>query len=134
MKWAHAISDYAHYLRIERGLSANTIHNYTLDIQKLVQHLESHKIESDPLQIEHDEQQAFVYEVAKSVNARSQARLISGLRSFFGFLVFEDYRSDNPTDLIESPKIGRKLPDTLSVAEIDRIMRELPIQGWAESS
>jgi integrase/recombinase XerD len=56
---------------------------------------------------------------ASEVNARSQARIISGLKSFFGYLIFEDYRLDNPLELIESPKTGRKLPDILSVDEID---------------
>ena len=66
--------------------------------------------------------QQFIYEVAKKVNPRSQARIISGLRSFFDYLVFEDYRETNPTDLLEAPKIGRKLPDTLSEEEINELI------------
>ncbi|HKL34949.1 MAG TPA: tyrosine recombinase, partial [Salegentibacter sp.] len=66
--------------------------------------------------------QQFIYEIAKEVNARSQSRIISGLRGFFNYLIFEDYRKDNPLDLIESPKIGRKLPDTISTEEIDLLI------------
>src|SRR5690606_27559144 len=73
-----------------------------------------------------------IYEVAKELNARSQSRIISGLRSFFNFLVFEDYRQENPLDLIESPKTGRKLPDTLSTEEIDKLISCIDL-GKAEA-
>jgi integrase/recombinase XerD len=68
-----------------------------------------------------------VYSVSKEVNARSQARIISGLKSFFSYLLFEDYRSDNPLELVESPRIGRKLPDTLSLAEIDALIAAIDL-------
>ena len=71
--------------------------------------------------------QPFIYEMSKVLNARSQSRLISGLRSFFGYLVFEDYRKTNPLDLIESPKIGRKLPDTLSIEDIDKLIEAIDL-------
>jgi integrase/recombinase XerD len=73
--------------------------------------------------------QQFIYSVSKQVNARSQARIISGLKSFFNYLVFEDYRSDNPLELIETPKTGRKLPDTLSVAEIDSLINAIDLSS-----
>jgi integrase/recombinase XerD len=68
-----------------------------------------------------------VYAVSKEVNARSQARIISGLKSFFSYLIFEDYRSDSPMELIEAPRIGRKLPDTLSVEEIDALIQAIDL-------
>ena len=71
--------------------------------------------------------QQFIYDVAKKVNPRSQARIISGLRSFFDYLIFEDYRETNPTDLIEAPKIGRKLPDTLSEDEINELISAIDL-------
>jgi integrase/recombinase XerD len=71
--------------------------------------------------------QQFIYEVSKSLNARSQSRIISGLRSFFDYLIFENYRNDNPTSLVETPKIGRKLPDTLSLVEIDSILKQIDL-------
>lgn len=127
MKWQQALTDYQHYLRIERGLSANSIENYRYDIVKLINYLEEHEIQISPLKISEEKIQEFIYEVSKSMSARSQSRIISGLRSFFDYLVFEDYRKDNPLELIESPKIGRKLPDTLSTEEIDRLIKSIDL-------
>ncbi|MEP2238718.1 MAG: site-specific tyrosine recombinase XerD [Maribacter sp.] len=122
MKWKHALKDYTTYLKLERGLSKNSIQSYTMDIEKLMSFLETHDINVTPILIDKNTVQQFIYEIAKVVNPRSQARIISGLKSFFNYLIFEDYRKDNPLDLIESPKIGRKLPDTLSENEIDKLI------------
>ena len=127
MKWQQALTDYQHYLRIERGLSLNSIENYSYDIVKLIHYLEEAKIKISPLQISEERIQDFIYQVSKTMSARSQSRIISGLRSFFDYLVFEDYRKDNPLELIESPKIGRKLPDTLSTEEIDRLIESIDL-------
>jgi len=127
MKWNHAIKDYQSYLKIERGLSENTIENYTRDIQKLTKFLKERKITVSPTKISQETVQQFVYEIAKMVNPRSQARIISGLRSFFDYLVFENYRKVNPTDLIEAPKIGRKLPDTLSEEDINKLISAIDL-------
>ena len=109
-------------MKIERGLSVNTIDNYSYDIERLLLHLTQNKIEISPINISEEYLQQFIYSVAKEVNPRSQSRIISGLKSFFNYLIFEDYRKDNPLDLIDTPKTGRKLPDTLSVAEIDQLI------------
>ena len=122
MKWSSALQDYQNYLRIERGLAENSIANYLADVQKLVDFLESAASPATPLTANAELIKQFVYEIARILSPRSQARIISGLRSFFNYLIFEGYREDNPTDLLESPKIGRKLPDTLSVAEIDQLV------------
>ncbi|MGZ0016670.1 site-specific tyrosine recombinase [Yeosuana sp. AK3] len=122
MKWEHALKDYQLYLKIERGLSKNSIDNYALDVKKLLAYLETYQISVSPIDITSEIIQQFIYDLAKVVNERTQSRIISGLRSFFGFLVFEDYRQTNPLELIESPKIGRKLPDTLSEYEIDSLI------------
>lgn len=127
MNWEQAKKDYIHYLKLERGLSVNSIQNYVLDIEKLVRFLKEHKINYLPITIEQGTVQQFIYEVAKVVNPRSQARIISGLKSFFNYLVFEDYRADNPMDLIESPKTGRKLPDTLSENEINQLISAIDL-------
>ncbi|MDX1542497.1 MAG: site-specific tyrosine recombinase XerD [Christiangramia sp.] len=127
MKWQHALQDYRHYLKLERGLSANSIENYSLDVIKLINFLNVNEIEVSPLKISDKAIQEFIYDASKNLNARSQSRLISGLRSFFGFLVFEDYRKDNPLDLMESPKIGRKLPDTISIEEVDMIIAAIDL-------
>lgn len=122
MKWHDALKDYELYLKIERGLSQNSIANYAYDIKKLIGFLERHDMIISPIEIDHSAIQQFIFEISKNVNARSQARIISGLRSFFGYLVFEDYRKINPLDHIESPKIGRKLPDTLSLDDINNLI------------
>ncbi len=127
MKWEHALKDYQHYLRLERGLSDNSILNYSLDIQKLIKYLSVNEISVSPLRIDEQTLQKFIYDASKSLNARSQSRLISGLKSFFNYLLFEDYRDSNPMELLESPKIGRKLPDTISIAEIDKIIAAIDL-------
>ena len=120
--WQSYIKEYQNYLRLERGLSKNTIENYTFDIEKLVLFLHQHEIQVSPISITEETVQQFIYEISSKVNARSQSRIISGLKSFFLYLIFEDYRTDNPMELIESPRLGRKLPDTLSVDEIDDLI------------
>lgn len=127
MKWEHALKDYSLYLKIERGLSENSVNSYALDVKKLIRFLEDTTTELSPTQIQAHHIQDFIYHHSKTLNARSQARLISGLRSFFDYLMFEDYRNDNPLELIESPKIGRKLPDTLSESEIDRLIQAIDL-------
>lgn len=127
MKWQHALKDYQLYLKIERGLSQNSIDSYVLDIKKLILYLENNEIIISPVKISSEAIKDFIYETAKTVNTRTQSRIISGLRSFFSYLMFEDYRTDNPLELIETPKIGRKLPDTLSEDEIDQIINAIDL-------
>jgi len=127
--WASYIKSFQSYLRIERGLSKNTIDNYTMDIEKLVFYLEENRITSNPITISDEIVQQFIYEISKAVNPRSQARIISGLRSFFGYLIFEDYRTTNPMELIEIPRVGRKLPDTLSTDEIDSLINAVDLSS-----
>lgn len=127
MKWEHALKDYEHYLKLERGLASNSIKNYKWDVEKLITYLSENQLNETPEKISKEIVQQFVYEVAKVVNHRSQARIISGLKSFFNYLMFEDYREDNPLDLIESPKIGRKLPDTLSEKEINNLIANVDL-------
>lgn len=122
MKWQNAIEDYQNYLKLERGLSENTISGYTRDLEKLVLFLETIDLAISPIKIQSHSIKEFVYEISKNVSPRSQARIISGLRSFFSYLVFEGYRKSNPTDLLETPKIGLKLPDTLSESEINSLI------------
>ena len=127
MNWNNALHDYQHYLKIERGLSENSISSYSNDVKKLIHYLEENKMNDSPVSINEEVVQQFIYHSAKSVNPRTQARQISGLRNFFDYLIFEDYRKNNPTDLLESPKIGRKLPDTLSEKDIDKIISQIDL-------
>lgn len=122
MTWHHALTDYQQYLKIERGLSSNSIINYSRDIKKLMEFVETNNVNKNPITIGKEELQQFVYEIAKTISPRSQARLISALKGLFNYLVFEDYRNDNPMELMETPKIGRRLPDTLSKEEIDQLV------------
>ncbi|MFV8343076.1 site-specific tyrosine recombinase [Flavobacterium sp. XS2P39] len=127
MNWNTYIKSYQSYLRIERGLSKNTIDNYSFDIERLCLFLENNGIVISPINIDEETLQQFIYDVSKQVNPRSQARIISGLKSFFGYLIFEDFRYSNPLELIETPKTGRKLPDTLSVDEIDSLISAIDL-------
>ncbi|GGA76440.1 tyrosine recombinase XerC [Flavobacterium palustre] len=129
MNWESYIKSYQSYLKIERGLSKNTVANYSFDIERLCLFLSENRIEISPLKIKEETLQQFVYAISSQLNARSQARIISGLNSFFSYLIFEDYRNDNPMELIESPKIGRKLPDTLSVEEIDALIGAIDLSS-----
>ncbi len=127
MNWKTYIKSYQSYLKIERGLSKNTIDNYTFDMERLCLFLDENAISISPIKISEETIQQFIYSVSKEVNPRSQARIISGLKSFFSYLIFEDYRADNPMELIETPKTGRKLPDTLSVDEIDSLISAIDL-------
>ncbi|KAF2518514.1 tyrosine recombinase XerD [Flavobacterium salilacus subsp. salilacus] len=125
--WTTYINDYKSYLKIERGLSDNSVTNYLFDIKKLVRYMEKNSIDVSPVYINEETIQEFIYHVAAELNPRSRARLLSGLKSFFSYIVFEDYRKDNPLELIEVPKIGRKLPDTLSTIEIDALINAIDL-------
>lgn len=127
MNWDTYIKSYQSYLKIERGLSKNTIENYSFDIERLCLFLAKNGIVVSPINIGEETIQQFVYDVSKQVNPRSQARIISGLKSFFSYLIFEDFRVNNPLELIETPKTGRRLPDTLSVDEIDSLISAIDL-------
>ncbi len=127
MNWQQALVDFRMYLKIERGLSENSIENYSLDIQAFQNFLVSKKIVETPLDCTHESVKQFVYETAKVLSANTQARRIAGLRSFFDYIVFENYRSTNPTDLIEVPKLGRKIPDVLSLKEIELLIKHVDL-------
>ena len=127
MNWKQALADYRMYLKIERGLSENSIQNYTLDVLALQHFLKNEKIEESPENCSLDTVQKFIYETAKILSRHTQARRLSGLRSFFDYLIFESYRTNNPTDLIEAPKLGRKLPDVLSLDEIELMLNQIDL-------
>jgi len=125
--WKAYIKEYKHYLKLERGLSKNTIENYVFDVEKLIGFLVENNIDVNPVQITEEIIQQFVYAISGKVNARSQSRILSGLKSFFNYLIFENYRNTTPLELIEIPKTGRKLPDTLSVQEIDLLISAIDL-------
>ncbi|MEC7173876.1 MAG: site-specific tyrosine recombinase XerD [Bacteroidota bacterium] len=122
LDWKTLIVDYEFYLRIERGLAENTVKNYSLDIVSLAKFISSNKILEQPKDCSRETLQHFIRQQSKSVTATSQARRISSIKSFFNFLIFEKIRTNSPADLIEGPKLGRKLPVTLSLTEIEKIL------------
>lgn len=127
MNWYHAKSDFSTFLKIERGLSDNTINSYVLDVEKLITFLKEKNNSESPVNISKETIKEFIYQTAKRLNVRSQSRLISGIKGFFNYLVFENYREDNPVDHIEAPKIGRKIPDTLSLNEINNLIAAIDL-------
>ena len=122
MNWKTLIVDYEFYLRIERGLAENTVKNYSADIVALAQFISSNNIEEQPEDCSKETLQQFIYQQSKSISTNSQARRISAIKSFFNFLIFEKLRANSPADLIEGPKLGRKLPVTLNLMEIEKIL------------
>jgi integrase/recombinase XerD len=126
MSWKQSIKEFKSYLRIERSLSDNTIDSYLRDIQKLANFSEEKDLTE--LQITKTEVKEFIAEINKEgISARSQSRIISGIKAFYKYLILEDYLKVNPTELIESPKIGMKLPDTLSIEEIDSLISAIDL-------
>ncbi len=128
MNWTTALTKFLSFLKIERGLAQNTIKSYELDLKKLIRFLEEYETPIPmPSEITTTTLQAFIYYEHKKSNTRTQARLTSSLKSFFKYLIFEKHREDQPMSLIESPKIGRKLPHILSIKEIDQILQHIDL-------
>lgn len=121
MDWKAAIQEYLNHLQIERGLSANTRINYQLDLEKLAQ-FSGDESGAAPLNIDQESLTAFVYQYSKTKHPRSQARLMSSLKGFFDFLLNEGLRKENPAALLESPRLGLYLPDTLSIEEVEALL------------
>ena len=120
-KQALIIRKYQRYLKLEKALSANTLDAYLTDLDKLLRFLEAENI--DMLSVTLDDLQRFAAGLHDiGIHPRSQARIMSGIKSFFHFLIMADYRKDDPSELLEGPKIGFKLPEVLTVEEIDTII------------
>lgn len=123
MLWQSYIKGFRSFLKLEKSLSDNSIEAYVHDIVKLTQFLEFTKNELQPGEIDIKLLQNFVKWINElGVNPRTQARIISGIKAFYKFLILEDIVVNNPAELIESPKLGRKLPDVLSVEEINKLI------------
>lgn len=121
MSWDNLINEFKYYLKVERSLSNNTIEAYVRDVNKLSQFstADNIKLKNVSRQII----QLFIADLNKqSISARSQARIISSIKSFFKYLIIEDYIENDPSKLIQNPKIGLKLPDVLTINEIDSII------------
>lgn len=123
MTWQDKITDFIYYLRFERNLSENTILAYENDIQKLKTFAEGILGGVSVGDISYENLQQYLYDFSKTENSeRSQARLISSIKAFFKYLLEDEIREDNPAKLLESPKLGLYLPDTLEQEEINRLV------------
>lgn len=123
MTWSEAIENYANYLRFEKNASENTIEAYVSDLQKLQDFAEQNLMNITPITISYEHLQEFLYQVSKiNYSERTQARWISSIKGFFGFLLEDELREDNPSALLETPKLGLYLPDTLSLEEIEKLI------------
>lgn len=122
MYWDILIKQFGHYLKLERSLSANSEEAYVRDIVKLKQFLDISNLAKGPLDVKEADIEGFLAYINKlEMSAYSQSRILSGIKAFYKFLLIEDMLNDSPADRISSPKLGRKLPDVLSVIEIDAI-------------
>lgn len=116
--------EYHTYLKLERGLSNNSVAAYELDFKRLKTYMDSHQI--DVVHASFDDLQAFVFETFKEIkSAKTQARLLSSIHSFYRFLLYHHYIEQDPSELIEMPRIEKKLPEVLSIEEIDAMIGQI---------
>ena len=125
MNWQDSINNFKNYLNIERGLSTNSIKSYENDLNKFLNFLQIEKNKYKPDEVTTDLIKEFIYDISKKLKSSSQSRIISGIRNFYDYLIFENIISNNPVDNIELPKIEKKLPNILSIEEIDRIINNI---------
>jgi tyrosine recombinase XerD len=128
LSWKQSFRNFETYLRLEKSLSDNSIEAYLNDVFKLEKYFNETGIEISPISVSYSDLQAFLtWYGSNNTNTRTQSRVLSGIRAFFRFLLIEGEIDENPASLIESPKIGLKLPEVLSVTEIDRIINEIDL-------
>ena len=128
MNWTPTIKGFKNYLQLELSLSSNSIEAYMRDVEKFVQYLELQKIDVIPEKVAQNQIEDFLQWVSEiGLNARSQARILSGLKAFYKYLLMEDMIEVSPTELLESPKIGRKLPEVLTIEEINEIINAVDL-------
>ena len=128
MSWKNNINGFRSYLILERSLSENSVESYIRDINKLVDYLELNNIKVNVKQISTKDISSFIRWIAEiGMSASTQARILSGVKAFFKYLILEDIIKNDPSHLIEGPKKGLKLPDTLSTEEIDKIVNAIDL-------
>ena len=128
LTWDISIQQFVNFLKLERALSHNSIEAYKNDIRKFIQYLECKGLSLLPDQIELEHLQNFIHWINEmGISPRSQSRVISGIKSFYKYLLIENYIQQDPTELLEAPKIGRELPKVLSVEEIDQLIAAIDL-------
>jgi integrase/recombinase XerD len=126
MNWEMDIKHFSQYLKLERSLSANSIEAYVHDVVLLYQFMNMTQPGVLPVKVTTKQIQDFLQHINElGLSAHSQARILSGLKSFFKYLFFEERIENDPTALIEGPRLGRKLPDTLSYPEIEKLLNAI---------
>ncbi|MCU0396987.1 MAG: site-specific tyrosine recombinase XerD [Cyclobacteriaceae bacterium] len=126
--WDLHIKHFSHYLKLERSLSENSIAAYVHDVELLRQFVELKKIKASPLSLTTRQLQSFIHYINElGMSAYSQARILSGIKGFYKYLMFEELIDKDPTELLEGPKIGRKLPDILSYPEIEQLLSAIDL-------
>lgn len=125
---AHIVTEYRHYLQWEKNLSPHSVDAYMRDLKAYLQYLEETSGRPPALEdLTKESLKAFMYDLPEAVGARSRARMLSGLRNFFEYLLLENLTDHNPADWIEAPKLDKKIPQVLSPEEIDRIMEVIDL-------
>ena len=128
--WDLHIKHFGNYLRLERSLSENSVEAYVRDMEKLKQFMSMTHPQVTPLQVSARHLQAFLGYISElGMSAFSQARILSGIKAFYKYLHVEELVDKNPTLLIEGPKLGRKLPDTLGVVEIEQLLEAIDLSS-----
>lgn len=128
MAWDIFLTEYRNYLQLERSLAENTVSAYVHDVIKLKQFLDFSNPKNDPLEVKPSDLHNFLEYVNElGMTVHTQARVVSGIKGFFKYLLYEDIIKENPAELLEAPKLGRKLPDVLSTEEIDRILNSVDL-------
>ncbi len=128
MNWNIYIQGFKSFLQLEKSLSKNSIEGYLHDVNLFVRFLDANKISIAPKDVELKLFQDFLKWINEiGMSAQSQARIISGIKSFYKYLLLENILSNNPTELIEAPKLGRKLPDTLTIDDINKIINAIDL-------
>lgn len=128
LTWKQSFRNFETYLRLEKSLSDNSVEAYLSDVYKLEKYFKETGIDISPASVLYSDLKAFlVWYGANNKNTRTQSRVLSGVRAFFRYLLIEGEIEENPSSLLESPKIGLKLPEVLSVIEIDRIINEIDL-------
>ncbi|MEN0004170.1 MAG: site-specific tyrosine recombinase XerD [Bacteroidota bacterium] len=126
--WKAYLSGFHSYLLLERALSVHTIKAYLSDLGKLVQYLELQDNKQPPVELSRQQLEQFVFWLHQlGLGARSQARLISSLKAFYKYLLIEDLITDDPTALLESPKLARKIPQVLTYEEIQAVLHSIDV-------
>ncbi|KAA6439985.1 site-specific tyrosine recombinase XerD [Dyadobacter flavalbus] len=121
--WQSYIKQFKNYLRLERSLSGNSVDAYVRDVEKLAEFTELAKIDAPPVRITEEHLTAFLRYLSElGMAAHSQARMLSGIKAFYKYLLLENEITDDPTELLESPRLPRKLPDVLSYEEIETML------------